>query len=211
MACHLVIKEVGGRGGREVRDEDDVGVPGVDLLHRDDGVGVVCRHGLGDVPGADGVAPVLAEEVAPRSDDLAGVVAEEEENLAALLGPEVLRAVGDHLRDGLRAAVDQVALALVLGPDLGEALHPLGVRLDDVVVPLARADAEGGNARVADRVERALVGRVDEDEVGPEGHQGLDVEARALHEGGRDRACRGARSWRPSRRRDACPPRSCRR
>ena len=56
------------------------------------------------------------------------------------------------------------------------------MRFNHVVVPLRRADAEGGEPCAANHVDHAAVGRIDEHDVGPKRHERLDVEARALNE-----------------------------
>ena len=97
---------------REVRDEHDVRIPLVDLFHRNLGVLVVRLHAFGGVFGADGVTPVLAEEMLAARHQALRIVLEDEEDFLLFGVRQFGRAVGNgfcHLprvgRGGIRFGV----------------------------------------------------------------------------------------------------------
>ena len=104
----------------EVRDVDDVGVPGVDLLHVDVRPP---RELRGDVDRPGGLQPVLPIEIASRCLDVPLAVVEEDQGARPL---EALHAVqrGLNLVVGLPAVFDDSGRPVLLLENLPKELDP---------------------------------------------------------------------------------------
>ena len=127
----------------EVRDVDDVGVPGVDLLHVD------VRHPRelrGDVDRPGGLQPVLPIEIASRRLDVPLAVVEEDQGARPL---EALHAVqrGLNLVVGLPAVFDDSGRPVLLLENLSKELDPALEGPDGVEPREGRRKPYGGNAR----------------------------------------------------------------
>ena len=168
--------------GIEVRHEDDIGVPVIDLLEVH-GDGIIGRKLVCHVYRADRVRPPLAKEKLAGGHDSAVVILEEEEGACAL-----------GIRDILDAFLHHGVHILTVGPaerrtvvfreDLRQEADPVVKRLDAVVLPLIgrhRNRAEAGSRELF--TERG-VRRAVEYHVGRELHELFGIDIRAVHVAG---------------------------
>ena len=168
--------------GVEVRHEDDIGVPVVDLLEVH-GDGIVGRKLVCHVYRADRVRPPLAEKALAGGHDGAVVILEEEKGACALVIRDILDALVHHGVHILTVGPAE-RRPVILRENLREEVYPVVERLDAVVLPLIGRHRNRAEARSRELFAERGVRRAVEYHIGRELHELLGVDVRAVHVAG---------------------------